>query len=67
MVTRSERLTVGDQLDQSTVAVTCTISAIREMLCDVMRCCQSPVWRHRQLYEVNYVPGLKAAVCPIIF
>jgi len=36
MVARSERLTVGDQLLQSTAAATSTISAIREMFCDVM-------------------------------
>ena len=36
MVTRSERLTVGDQPCQSTVGATSTIAAIREMLCDVM-------------------------------
>lgn len=43
MVARSERLTVGDQLCQSTVTATSTISAISKMLCYVMWWCQSPV------------------------
>jgi len=52
MVTSSERITLDDKVCQSTVAATSTISAIREMLCDVK------LWRHRKLFEVNCVSEL---------